>query len=175
MLPTNPNGENPLWPFSIIITELSMLVHGRMGLVALHYRVETTTTTLDGKTFTANKVQRHGCYQPTPMGNTPYGHSVVITAILTWVHGRMGLVALHDRVETTTTTSDGKTFTANKVQRHGCYQPTLMCILTEILTWVHGRVEKKMNLWQDNKLQNPEKAKWMVTPVIWCCLTTYPL
>ena len=90
-----------------------------------------------------NKVQRHGCYQPTPMGNTPYGHSIIITELLTWVHGRMGLVALHDRVQTTTTTSDCKTFTANKLQRHGCYQPTLMCILTEILTWVHGWVVTK--------------------------------
>jgi hypothetical protein len=62
--------------------------------------VQTTTTTSDGKTFTANKVQRHGCYQPTPMGNTPYGHSIIITELLTWVHGRMGLVALHDRVQT---------------------------------------------------------------------------
>jgi hypothetical protein len=88
--------------------------------------VQTTTTTSDGKTFTANKVQRHGCYHPTPMGNTANGHSIIITEILTWVQGRLGLVALHDRVQTTTTTSDGKTFTANKVQRHGCYQPTPM-------------------------------------------------
>jgi hypothetical protein len=46
------------------------LLHPQIGYI-LHYRVETTTTTSDGKTFTANKVQRHGCYQPTPMGNTP--------------------------------------------------------------------------------------------------------
>jgi hypothetical protein len=113
-----------------------------LGLVALHDRVQATTITAHGKTFTANKVQRHGCYQPTPMGNTPYGHSIIITELLTWVHGRMGLVALHDRVKTTTTTPDGKTFTANKVQRHGCYQPTLMgntpyghsIIITELLT-----------------------------------------
>jgi hypothetical protein len=97
-----------------------------MGLVALHDRVQTTTTTSDGKTFTDSKLQRHGCYQPTPMGNTAYGHSIIITELLTWVQGRMGLVALHDRVQTTTTTSDGKTFTANKVQRHGCYHPTPM-------------------------------------------------
>jgi hypothetical protein len=38
--------------------------------------VQTTTTTSDGKTFTANKVQRHGCYHPTPMGNTAYGNSI---------------------------------------------------------------------------------------------------
>jgi hypothetical protein len=114
----------------------------------LHDRVQTTTTTSDGKTFTANKVQRHGCYQPTLVGNTPYCHSIIITELLTWVHGRMGLVALHDRVQTTTTTSDCKTFTANKVQRHGCYQPTPMrntpydhsIIITELLTWVHGRM-----------------------------------
>jgi hypothetical protein len=119
-----------------------------MGLVALHDRVQTTTTTLDGKTFTANKVQRHGYYQPTPMGNTPYGHCIILTELLTWVHGRMGLVALHDRVQTTTTTLDGKTFTANKVQRHGCYQPTPIgntpyghsIIITELLTWVQGRL-----------------------------------
>jgi hypothetical protein len=115
----------PMWntPYghSFIITELLTWVKGRMGLVALHDRVQTTTTTLDGKTFTANKVQGHGCYQPTPMGNTPYGHSIIITELLTWVKGRMGLVALHDRVQTTTTTLDGKTFTANKVQGHGCY------------------------------------------------------
>jgi hypothetical protein len=77
------------------------------------------------------------------MGNTPYGNSTFIKKILTWVQGRLGLVGLHDRVQTTTTTSDGKTFTPNKVQRHGCYQPTLMCILTEILIWVHGGVETK--------------------------------
>jgi hypothetical protein len=49
------------------------------------------------------------------MGNTPYGHSIIITELLTWVQGRMGLVALHDRVQTTTATSDSNTFTANKV------------------------------------------------------------
>jgi hypothetical protein len=49
-----------------------------MGLVALHDRVQTTATTLDGNTFTANKVQRHGCYQPTPIKDTPYGHSTFI-------------------------------------------------------------------------------------------------
>jgi uncharacterized membrane protein len=119
-----------------------------MGLVALHDRVQTTTTTSNAKAFTANKVQRHGCYLPTPMGNTPYGHSIIITKILTWVQGRMGLVALHDRMQTTTTTSDAKAFTANKVQRHGCYQPTPMRntlyvhskFITELLTWVHGRM-----------------------------------
>jgi hypothetical protein len=62
-------------------------------------------------------VQRHGCYQPTPMGNTPYGHSTFITELLTWVHGRMGLVALHERVQTTTTTLDGKTFTAYNIRK----------------------------------------------------------
>jgi hypothetical protein len=118
-------GNTP-YGHSIIITELLTWVQGRMGLVALHDRMQTTTTTSDGKTFTAYKVQRHGCYQPTPMGNTPYGHSIVMRKILTWVHGRMGLVALHDRVQTTTTTSDCKIFTANKVQRYGCYQPTAM-------------------------------------------------
>jgi hypothetical protein len=56
--------------------EILTWVQGRMGLVALHDRVQTTTTTLDGKTITANKVQRHGCYQPSPMGNTAYGHSI---------------------------------------------------------------------------------------------------
>jgi hypothetical protein len=61
-----------------------------MGLVALHDRVQTTTTTSDGKTFTANKVQRQGCYQPTPIRNTPYGHSIIITELLTWVQGRLG-------------------------------------------------------------------------------------
>jgi hypothetical protein len=125
MLPTNTNGNNP-YGHSIIITELLTWVQGRLGLVALHDRVKTTTTPPDGKTFTANKVQRHGCYQPTPMGNTPYGHSILMRKILTWVQGRMGLVALHDMVQTTTTTLDGKTFTTNKVQRHGCYQPTPM-------------------------------------------------
>jgi hypothetical protein len=108
-------------------------------------------------------------------GEHPYGHSTIITELLTWVHGRMGLVALLDRVQTTTTTSDCKTFIANKVQRQGCYQPTLMCIQTEILTWVHGGIETKNESMPRYKLQNPEKAKWMVTPVIWCCLTTYPL
>jgi hypothetical protein len=49
-------------------------------------RGQTTATTLDGNTFTANKVQRHGCYQPTPMADTPYGHSTFITELLTWVH-----------------------------------------------------------------------------------------
>jgi hypothetical protein len=105
-----PQWGTPPYGHSIIITELLTWVHGRMGLVALHDRVQTTTPTSDGKTFTANKVQRHGCYQPTPMGNTPYGHSIIITELLTWVHGRMGLVALHDRVQTTTPTSDGKTW-----------------------------------------------------------------
>jgi hypothetical protein len=105
-------GNTP-YGHSIIITELLTGVHGRMGLVALHDRVQTTTTTPDSKTFKANEVQRHGCYQPTPMGNTPYGHSIIITELLTWVHGRMGLVALHDRVQITTTTSDSKIFTAN--------------------------------------------------------------
>jgi hypothetical protein len=140
--------ENTAYGHSIIITEILTWVQGRLGLVALHDRVQTTTTTSDGKTFTANKVQRHGCYQPTPMGNTAYGHSIIITELLTWVQGRMGLVALHDRVQTTTTTSDGKTFTANKVQRHGCYQPTPMgntpyghsILMREILTWVQGRM-----------------------------------
>jgi hypothetical protein len=120
---------------------------GGMG-VALHDRLQTTTTTLDGKAFTANKVQSHGCYQPTPMGNTPYGHSMFIKKILTWVQGRLGLVALHDRVKTTTTTSDGKAFTAIKVQSHGCYQPTPIgnplyghsIFITKILTWVQGRL-----------------------------------
>jgi hypothetical protein len=119
-----------------------------MGLVALHDRVQTTTTTSDAKTFKANKVQRHGCFQPTPIGNTPYGHSFIVTELLTWVHGRMGLVALHDRVQTTTTTPDSKTFKANKVPRHGCYQPTPMgntpyghsIIITDLWTWVHGRM-----------------------------------
>jgi hypothetical protein len=141
MLPTNTNGEHPYDHF-IIITELLTWVHGRMGLVALHDRVQTTTTTPDSKTFKANKVQRHGCYQPTPMGNTPYDHFIIITELLTWVHGRMGLVALHDRVKTTTITSDCKIFTANKVQRYGCYQPTPMgntpsghsIIITELWT-----------------------------------------
>jgi hypothetical protein len=140
--------ENTPYGHFIIITELLTWVHRRMGLVALHDRVQSTTTTSDCKIFTGNKVQRHGCYQPTPMGNTPYGHSIIITELLTWVHGRMGLVALHDRVQTTTTTSDGKIFTGNKVQRHGCYQPTPMgntpyghsIIITELLTWVHGRM-----------------------------------
>jgi hypothetical protein len=135
-------GNTP-YGHSFIITELLAWVQGRMGLEALHDRVHPTTTTLEGKTFTANIVQRYGCYQPTQMGNTPYGHSIIITELLTWVQGRMGLEALHDRVQTTTTTldgktftanivqtttttSDGKTFTANKVQRHGCYQPTPM-------------------------------------------------
>jgi hypothetical protein len=113
-------GNTP-YGHSIIITELLMWVKGRMGLVALHDRVQTTTTTLDGKTFTANQVQRHGCYQPTKNRNTPYGHSIVIIELWTLVQGRMGLVALHDRVQTTTTTLDGKTFTGNKVQGHGCY------------------------------------------------------
>jgi hypothetical protein len=138
--------ENISYGHSIIITELLTWVQGRMGLVALHDRGQTTTTTSDGKTFTANKVQRHGCYQPTPMGNTAYGHSIIITELVTWVQGRMGLVALHDRVQTTTTTSDGKTFTPNKVQRHGCYQPAPMkntpyghsILMREILTWVQG-------------------------------------
>jgi hypothetical protein len=142
-----PMGNTP-YGHSINKTELLTWVHERMGIVALHDGVQTTTTTLDGKTFTANKVQRHGCYQPTPMGNTPYGHSINKTELLTWVHGRMGLVALHDGVQTTTTTLDGKTFTANKVQRHGCYQPTPMgntpyvhsTFITELLTWVHGRM-----------------------------------
>jgi hypothetical protein len=140
--------ENTLYDHSIFITELLTSKQGRLGLVALHDRVQTTTITADGKTFTANKVQRHGCYQPTPIGNTPHGHSIITTGILTWKQGRLGLVALHDRVKTTTTTPDGKTFTANKVQRHGCYQPTLMgntpyghsIILTELLTCVHGRM-----------------------------------
>jgi arylamine N-acetyltransferase len=140
-------GNTP-YGHSIFITEILTWVQGRMGLVALHDRVQTTTTTWDGKTFTANKVQRHGCYQPTQMGKTPYGHSTFITKILTWVQGRMGLVALHDRVQTTTTTLDGKIFTANKVQRHGCYHPTPMgntpyghsTFITELLTWVHGRM-----------------------------------
>jgi hypothetical protein len=127
-----------------IVTELLTWVHGRMGLVALHDRMQTTTTTSNAKTFTANKVQRHGCYQPTPMGNTPYGHSTFITELLTWVHGRMGLLALHDRMQISTTTSDGKTFTAYKVQRHGCYQPTPMGYtpygMRKILTWVQGRL-----------------------------------
>jgi hypothetical protein len=142
-----PMGTTP-YCHSIFITELWTWVQGRKGLVALHDRVQTTTTTSDGKTFTANKVQRYGCYQPTPMGNTPYDHFIIITELLTWVHGRMGLVALHDRVKTTTITPDGKTFTAIKVQRHGCYQPTAMgntpyghsIIITELLTWVHGRM-----------------------------------
>jgi hypothetical protein len=119
-----------------------------MGLVALHDRVQTTTTTLDCKTFTTNKMQRHGCYQPTPIENTPYDHFTFITKILTWVQGRLGLVAVHDRVQTTTITADGKTFTANKVQRHGCYEPTPMwntpyghsILMRKILTWVHGRM-----------------------------------
>jgi hypothetical protein len=96
----SPNGH------SIIITKILAWVQGRLGLVALHDRVKTTTTNPDGKAFTANKVQRHGCYQPTPMGNTPNGHSIFITEILTWVQGRLGLVALHDRLKTTTTNSD---------------------------------------------------------------------
>ncbi len=104
--------------------------------------------TWDGKAFTANKVKRHGCYQPTPMGNTPYGHSIIITEIMTWVQGRLGLVALHDRVQTTTTTLDSNAFTASKVWRHGCYQSTPIwntphghsTFITEILTWVHGRL-----------------------------------
>jgi hypothetical protein len=121
-----PQWGTPPYGHSIIITEILTWVHGRMGLVALHDRVQTTTTTSDGNAVTANKVQRHGCYQPTPMRNTPYGHSIIITELLTWVQGRMGLIALHDRVQTTTTTPDRKTFTANKVQRHGCYQPTAM-------------------------------------------------
>jgi hypothetical protein len=120
-----PMGNTP-YGHSIIITELLTWVKGRMGLVALHDRVQTTTTTLDGKTFTANQVQRHGCYQPTKIRNTPYGHSIIIIELWTLVQGRMGLVALHDRVQTTTTTSDCKKFTGNKVQRHGCYQPTPM-------------------------------------------------
>jgi hypothetical protein len=70
---------NTAYGHSIIITELVTWVQGRMGLVALHDRVQTTTTTSDGKTFTANKVQSHGYYQPTPMGNTPYGHSIITT------------------------------------------------------------------------------------------------
>jgi hypothetical protein len=148
MLPTNTNGEHPLWPFSIIITEILTWVHERMGLVGLHDRVQTTTTTSDGKIFTANKGQRHGCYQPTPIKNTPYGNSAYITKILTWVQGRLGLVALHDRVQTTTTTSDSRTFKPNKVERHGCYQPTPIgntpffhsIIITELLTWVQGRL-----------------------------------
>jgi recombinational DNA repair protein (RecF pathway) len=142
-----PMGDTP-YGHSTFITELLTWVHGRMGLVALHDRVQTTSTTLDGKTFTANKVQRHGCYQPTPMEDTHYGHSTFITELLTWVHGRIGLVALHDRVQTTATTLDAKAFTANKVQRHGCYQPTPMAdipyghstFITELLTWVHGRM-----------------------------------
>jgi hypothetical protein len=93
-------GNTP-YGHSIIITELLTWVHGRMGLVALHDRVQTTTTTSDGKIFTANKVQRYGCYQPTAMGYTPYGHSIIITELWTWVQGRLGLVALHDRVKTT--------------------------------------------------------------------------
>jgi hypothetical protein len=140
--------KNTPYGHSIIVTELLTWVQGRLGLVALHDRVQTTTTTSDGKTFTGNKVQRHGCYQPSPMKNTPYGHSIIITEILTWVQGRLGLVALHDRVQTTTTTSDGKTFTANKVQRHGCYHTTPMgntanrhsILMIEILTWVPGRL-----------------------------------
>jgi hypothetical protein len=140
--------KNTPYGHSINKTELLTWVQGRLGPVALHDRLQTTTTTPDGKTFTGNKVQRHGCYQPTPMGNTPYGHSIIVTELLTWVHGRMGLVALHDSVQTTTTTSDGKIFTANKVQRHGCYQPTPIgntpyghsSIITELLTWVHGRM-----------------------------------
>jgi hypothetical protein len=115
-------GNTP-YGHSIIITMILTWVQGSMGLVALHARVQTTSTS-DGKIFTANKVQRHGCNQLTPMGNTPYGHSIIITELLTWVQGRIRLEALHDRVQTTTTTSDGKTFTANKVQRHGCYHPT---------------------------------------------------
>jgi hypothetical protein len=95
-------GNTP-YGHSIIVTELLTWVHGRMGLVALHDRVKTTTTTSDGK-FTANKVQRHGCYQPTPIGNTPYGHSILMKKILTWVQGRLGLVALHDRVKSSATT-----------------------------------------------------------------------
>jgi hypothetical protein len=140
-------GNTP-YGHSILMRKILTWVHGRMGLVALHDRVQTTTTTSDGKTFTANKVQRHGCYQPTPMGNTPYGHSISLTEFLTWVQGRLGLLALHDRVQTTTTTSNCKIFTANKVQRYGCYQPTPMgntpyghsIILTEFLTWVQGRL-----------------------------------
>jgi hypothetical protein len=148
MQPSNTNKEHPLWPFDYYNRALDMGTR-KDGLVALHDRVQTTTTTLDGKKFTANIVQRHGCYQPTPMGNTPYGHSIIITELLTWVPGRMGLVALHDRVQTTTTTSDGKTFTDNKVQRHGCYHPTPIrntpyghsIIITELLTWVQGRMD----------------------------------
>jgi hypothetical protein len=140
--------ENTPYDHFTFITKILTWVQGRMGLVALHDRVQTTTITTDGKTFTTNKVQRHGCYQPTPMENTPYGHSMLGRKILTWVHGRMGLVALHDTVQTTTITSDCKTFTANKVQRHGCYQPTpmentpydLFTYIAKILTWVQGRL-----------------------------------
>ncbi len=139
---------DPLYGHSTFITKILTWVQGRLGLEALHDMVKTTIATWDGKVFTANKVQRHGCYQPTPVGNTLYGHSVIIPEILTWVQGRLGLVALHDRVKTTTTTSEGKAFTAKKVQRHGCYQPTPMgntlyghfIIITEILTWVQGRL-----------------------------------
>jgi hypothetical protein len=60
------------------IFQVEVAEQGRMGLVALHDRVQTTTTTSDGKIFTGNKVQRHGCYQPTAMGNTPYGHSILM-------------------------------------------------------------------------------------------------
>jgi hypothetical protein len=82
--------ENTAYGHSIIITEILTWVQGRLGLVALHDRVQTTTTTSDGKTFTANKEQRHGCNHPTPMGNTAYGHSIIITELLTWVvQGRM--------------------------------------------------------------------------------------
>ena len=47
-------------------------------------------------------------------GEHPYDHFIIITELLTWVHGRMGLVALHDRVQTTTTTSDWKIFKSKK-------------------------------------------------------------
>jgi hypothetical protein len=68
--------------------------------------------------FTANKVPSNGCYHPTPMWNTIYSQSIIVTEELRWVHGEKGHVAQQDRMKTT--------MTANKVPRNGCCHPTPM-------------------------------------------------
>jgi hypothetical protein len=35
----------------------------------------------------ANKVPINGCYHPTPMWNTIYSQSIIVTEELRWVHG----------------------------------------------------------------------------------------
>jgi hypothetical protein len=160
-------------------TQIQPIYNRKREIEVGPWREGPSSTTGQGETnhdrprywvFTANKVPSNGCYHPTPMWNTIYRQSKIVTEELRWVHGEKGQVAQQDRVKTTMTIPDTWWFPqlANKVPSNGCCHPTPMWntiyrqskIVTEDLRWVHGEKGQVASMtWQgDNHHDQPRQG-----------------